>query len=82
MTWVKDCQITLLKRKGQRLRIRLLPSLTLPSQHVCHSVFIFCVPYVAHSVLVSLPGIKPVPHIQEVWSFNHWVAREVHILPY
>ena len=31
----------------------------------------------AHRILVSQPGIKPMPHALEVQSPNHWTAREV-----
>ena len=32
---------------------------------------------VACGILVPWPGIKPVPPAVEVWSPNHWTAREV-----
>ena len=31
----------------------------------------------ACGILVSQPGIKPVPPALEAWSLNHWTAREV-----
>ena len=30
----------------------------------------------ACEILVPRPGIKPVPLAVEVWSLNHWTARE------
>ena len=31
-------------------------------------------------ILVPWPGIKPTPLVLEVWSFNHWTAREIPVL--
>ena len=33
--------------------------------------------HTACRILVSQPGIEPVPPAVEVWSLNHWTAREV-----
>ena len=32
---------------------------------------------VSHGILVTPPGIKPVPRAMEAWSLNHWTARGV-----
>ena len=32
--------------------------------------------HTARRILVPQPGIKPVPPAMEVWSPNHWTARE------
>ena len=32
---------------------------------------------VACGILVPRLGIEPVPSAMEVWSLNHWIAREV-----
>ena len=31
----------------------------------------------ARVILVPQPGIEPVPPAVEVWSLNHWTAREI-----
>ena len=31
----------------------------------------------ACGILVPRPGIEPAPPALEVWSLNHWTAREV-----
>ena len=33
--------------------------------------------HVASAILVPWPGIEPVSPAVEVWSPNHWIAREV-----
>ena len=41
-------------------------------------IFFFFGPrYVACGILVLQPEIEPVPPAVEVWSLNHWTAREV-----
>ena len=35
-----------------------------------------CLFHTARGVLVSQPGIKPVPPAVEAWSLNHWTTRE------
>ena len=39
----------------------------------------FCPRCVACGILVSPPGIKPVPPALEVGNLNHWTTREVPI---
>ena len=40
--------------------------------------FLFFWPHcVAHGILVTQPGIKPVPSAVEVGSLHHWISREV-----
>ena len=33
--------------------------------------------YRALGILISCPGIEPIPPAVEGWSLNHWTAREV-----
>ena len=33
--------------------------------------------FASHRILVSRPGIEPVPHVVEVRSLNHWISKEV-----
>ena len=33
--------------------------------------------YMACGILISLPGIEPVPLAFEGWSLNHWTTKEV-----
>ena len=39
--------------------------------------FFLTVPRTACGILFPRPGIEPVPPAVEVWSLNHWTAREV-----
>ena len=43
--------------------------------HLLHKIFLFnffyCPLYAAYGILVSQPGVKPMPPTLEVWSFNH-----------
>ena len=39
--------------------------------------FLFWLCRVACGILAPRPGIKPEPPAWEVWSLNHWTAREV-----
>ena len=48
----------------------------------CHVSFLFaCLSVfgytVACEILVSLPGIEPMPPVVEAQSLNHWTTREV-----
>ena len=44
----------------------------------CWNIFFFFWPHrKACGILVPWPGIEPVPAALEVWSLNHWKAREV-----
>ena len=43
-------------------------------------LFIFAIPHVACRILVPWPGIKAVSLSLEVWSLNHWTAREVSVI--
>ena len=38
--------------------------------------FFFWPRCVACGILVPQPGIEPTPLVLEVWSLNHWIARE------
>ena len=40
-------------------------------------LFIYRLHHVACRILVPRPGIEPQLPIVEVWSLNHWTAREV-----
>ena len=40
-----------------------------------HFLF-FCLCYLAYGILVSRPGIEPVPPAVKAWTLNHWTARE------
>ena len=40
-------------------------------------LFFFCPYYLAYSILVTQPGIKPVLPAVDVWGLNHWTTREV-----
>ena len=31
----------------------------------------------AYGILIPLPEIEPIPLALKVWSFNHWMAKEV-----
>ena len=39
-------------------------------------IFIFWLCHVACGILVTQPGIKPVPPALEAWSLNHWTAKK------
>ena len=39
-------------------------------------IFIFWLCHVACVILVTQPGIKPVPPALEAWSLNHWTAKK------
>ena len=41
------------------------------------SLFFFWLHHAAYGILVPQPGIEPTPPAMEVWSLNHWIAREV-----
>ena len=43
-------------------------------------VFFLSAPCLTRRILVPWPGIKPTPLVLEVWSFNHWTAREIPVL--
>ena len=43
-------------------------------------IFTFWQQRIARGILVPQPGIKPVPHALDVWSFNHWTARGSRVL--
>ena len=32
--------------------------------------------HIAYRILVSQPGIEPIPSALEAWSLNHWTTRE------
>ena len=38
--------------------------------------------HVACGILVTLPGIEPVPPSLETWSLNHWTARKSPLLQF
>ena len=40
-------------------------------------LFIYLAMHAACKILVLQPGIKPRPTAVEVWSLNHWTAREL-----
>ena len=40
-------------------------------------LFIYVLSCVACGTLASRPGIKPEPLAVELWSLNHWTARDV-----
>ena len=42
-----------------------------------HGFVFFWLHHSACGILVSLPGIEPMPTSVEAVSLNHWVAREV-----
>ena len=48
------------------------------SQFFCKCKTIFFFFFATHhaGILVPQPGIKPMPPAVEVWSPNHWTARE------
>ena len=53
---------------------------TLDTLFICsrYCFFLFFWPHcVAHGILVTQPGIKPVPPAVEVGSLHHWISREV-----
>ena len=37
----------------------------------------FFVSWAPYRILVTQPGIKPMPSALGAWSLNHWTAREV-----
>ena len=43
--------------------------------------FFFLPHRMACRILVPQPGIKPTPPALEAWSLNHWMAREVPVVP-
>ena len=46
----------------------------------CSGCFFFFFGHVACGVLVSLPGIEPIPPSLEAQSLNHWTARKSPLL--
>ena len=42
--------------------------------------FFFAAPCLTCRILVPWPGVRPSPPVVEVWSFNHWTAREIPVL--
>ena len=50
---------------------------------ICVIYLFVCLPrHAACSILVPQPGMEPVPPAVEVWSLNHWTAREVPLCDY
>ena len=62
----------------ERPRVKFLVAVEFTSLlEVVFFFFFFFFSYKACWILAPLPGIKPMPPAVEVWSLNHWTAREV-----
>ena len=63
--------------------VGLIPGLEHPleeeiaSHSSIHNSSDFFFPYVACGILISQPGVKPMPPTVEAWNLNHWTTREV-----